>query len=114
MPMVDPLFKKLVETPSVSGFEEKLQNLVAKEFKTNGVFLKQDALNNCIAKIGIGKVKVLIAAHADEVGFIVTNIDESGFISFQPVGGVEEDIALGQGVGIQTSRRVLRGIIARI
>src|SRR6266567_6663401 len=109
--MDESLLAALVGTPSVSGYEENLQQVVAKQLKSRDLSVNLDTLGNCISKIGDGSRKVLIAAHADEVGFIITHISNTGFLYFQPVGGIDEDIAVGQVVAIQTKQGIVRGII---
>ena len=107
------LFKKLVEIPSVSGNESLFQQLVSKEFASYSEVKFSDVLNNFTVEVGGGKEKVLITAHADEVGFIVTYIDEDGFIYFQPVGGVDADVAVGQVVKVLTQSGPISGIIGK-
>lgn len=111
--MVDPLFKNLIDIPTVSGNENQFQRFVDNVLKSVAASRFEDVLDNFIATIGTGADKVLITAHADEVGFIVTFISDSGYIYVQPVGGVDADISVGQVVSIQTKRGLLTGIIAR-
>jgi len=110
---MDELFKKLVGIPSVSGTESLFQQFVARELSRVSSTKFTDVLNNFIAQVGNGSQKVLLTAHADEVGFIVTYINEDGFIYFQPVGGVDADVAVGQIVRILTREGELRGMIGR-
>lgn len=111
--MVNELFKRLVDIPSVSGSESVFQQLVASEFSKFSTSKFSDTLNNYTVQIGNGKEKVLISAHADEVGFIVTYISDDGYIYFQPVGGIDSDIAVGQAVKILTNKGEIAGIIGR-
>lgn len=111
--MIDPLFKKLVESPSISGTESLVQQTVARELSAYSEVKFADILSNYTVQVGEGPTKVMITAHSDEVGFIVTYISDEGFIYFQPVGGIDADIAVGQIVFIQTSGDVLSGIIGR-
>jgi endoglucanase len=111
--MIDPLFKQLVDVPSVSGNENLFQKLVENEVGSITSTNAEDVLGNFTATIGSGDKKVLITAHADEVGFIVTYISDDGFIYFQPVGGIEADVAVGQVVTVQTKIGPVAGIIGR-
>lgn len=110
---MDELFKKLVSIPSVSGTESLFQQLVAKEISNDAEVKFTDVLSNFTVQVGKGSQKVLITAHADEIGFIVTYINDEGFIYFQPVGGVDADIAVGQFVNILTRTGTISGIIGR-
>src|SRR6185437_17076341 len=111
--MDDELFKKLVDIPSISGNESLFQKLVAKELSEYSQVKFADILNNFTVQVGEGSQKVLITAHSDEVGFIVTYINDDGFIYFQPVGGIDADIAVGQIVNIITANGVIPGIIGK-
>jgi putative aminopeptidase FrvX len=110
---MEDLFEKLVAIPSISGNESLFQQLVAKEFSEYSQVKFSDVLNNFTVQIGEGSEKVLITAHADEVGFIVTYISDDGFIYFQPVGGIDPDIAVGQIVTILTANGPISGIIGK-
>lgn len=111
--MIDPLLQKLVNIPSVSGNEKLFQKLVNDELESVSVSGFEDVLGNHIAKIGSGNEKIMITAHADEVGFIITYISDEGFLYVQPVGGVDADVAVGQVVTIQTKKGPLTGIIGK-
>src|SRR5699024_9437976 len=55
--------------------------------------------------------KIMIAGHLDEVGFMVTRVDNNGFISFQPVGGWWSQVMLAQRVTIMTNKGNITGVI---
>ena len=56
----------------------------------------------------------MIAGHMDEVGFIITNITENGFLKIQPLGGVDPSILLGLSLNIHTEKRIFTGYIGAI
>jgi hypothetical protein len=75
-------FKNLYRTPGASGFEE-IRQLVLEEIKDLADEVETDNLGNVYAiKRGKERKKVMIGAHMDEIGFIVTHIDDKGFIVF--------------------------------
>lgn len=111
--MIDELFQKLVDIPSISGSESLFQKLVSKELSPYSQVKFADILNNFTVQVGEGPQKVLITAHADEVGFIITFISEDGFLYFQPVGGIDADVAVGQTVNIHTANGIVPGIIGK-
>ena len=86
------LLEKLVTTPGIPGREHRMRELIKKESK--GLFdsVREDAMGNliCVRK-GKGKnpTKVMIAAHMDQIGFMVKHIDDKGFIRVVPVGGFD-------------------------
>lgn len=110
---MDELFQKLVAIPSISGDEALFQQFVASELSKHSENRFQDVLNSLTVQVGNGPQKVLLTAHADEVGFIVTYISDEGYIYFQPVGGIDADIAVGQVVRILTRAGEVKGIVGR-
>ncbi len=90
MPINVELLAKICETPGVSGFEQKVRELVLKELEglVDGISL--DNMGNITAlKKGNGSKKIMAAAHMDEIGFIVTHIDDNGFLKFTTLGGFD-------------------------
>jgi endoglucanase len=84
------LLKTISELPGTSGFELKIRELIIKEIKNLVDEVKIDNLGNIIAiKKGKQNKKVMLAAHMDEIGFIVKYIDDNGFIKFHPLGGFD-------------------------
>lgn len=83
------LLEKLTQINSVSGNEGEIREFIAGEVKKYCDELTVDAMGNLTArKKGTGK-RIMFAAHADEIGIIVTDIDEKGFIRFSPIGGLD-------------------------
>lgn len=86
------LVKRLTETYGPSGHEQRIRALIQEEIKGVADEVRVDALGNLIArKKGTGatpRKKIMLAAHMDEIGAIVTHIDEKGFLRFAPIGGV--------------------------
>ena len=82
------LLKKLTECISPSGREEKIREIIKNEVKGCCDEIYTDALGNLIChKKGNGK-KLMLAAHMDEIGFVVTYIEDNGYLRFSNVGGI--------------------------
>lgn len=82
------LLRKLTACDAPSGCEAGITELIKNEIKDFADEVYEDALGNLIArKKGNGK-KVMFAAHCDEIGIIVTFIDDKGFLRFADVGGL--------------------------
>jgi endoglucanase len=88
------LIQKLVEIPGPSGYESQIRQAVRTEIEplTNNIYI--DALGNLITRIGPRPaapekpLKIMLAAHLDEIGLIATHIDDNGFVRFTTIGGV--------------------------
>lgn len=92
------LLEKLLMTFGPSGNEERIREVIKEEIKDYVDEIKVDALGNLIAiKKGNGK-KIMIASHMDEIGVMITNIDEKGFLRFTNIGGVSPFTSLYQRV----------------
>ncbi|MEP6646800.1 MAG: M42 family metallopeptidase [Saprospiraceae bacterium] len=84
------LLKKISETPGAPGFEHQIRNLVKNEIKDLVDDLYIDSMGSLIAvRKGRSDKRVLVAAHMDEISFMVTHIDDDGFIRFHPLGGFD-------------------------
>jgi endoglucanase len=83
------LIKKLVETVGPSGYESKIRAVIQAEIEGHVDDMRVDALGNLITRKGKeGGLKVMLAAHMDEIGVMVTHVDEDGFVRFTNIGGV--------------------------
>jgi len=85
------LIQKMVETVGPSGYESAVREAVRAEIAGLADEIRVDALGNLIARKGVkaedGK-RIMLSAHMDEIGLIVTHVDEKGFCRFTSVGGV--------------------------
>ncbi|KHO60949.1 aminopeptidase [Thermoanaerobacter sp. YS13] len=106
------LLKKLSESYGVSGHERGIYDLLKKEFEPISDEVKEDNFGNLIfKKKGTkGKYKVMLSAHLDEIGLMVKDIDEKGFIKFTTVGGVDQRTLPSQEV-IVHGKKDLLGVI---
>jgi len=108
--MVDiKLLKNICETPGAPGFENKVRNLVFKEIENCVDDINIDNMGNVIAlKKGKDDTKsVMIAAHMDEIGFIVTHINDKGFLKFHPLGGFDPKTLTSQRVIVHGKKNLV-------
>jgi len=86
------LIKKLVEINAPSGYETEIREAIRHEIEPLADEIYTDALGNLIARKGnkgSKGMRIMLAAHMDEIGVIVTHIDEKGFARFTTMGGVQ-------------------------
>ena len=110
------LLAKICTTPGAPGFEKKIRELVLKELKGLTDDVELDNMGNIYAiKRGSVKVaerkKIMIGAHMDESGFMVTHIDDKGFIRFHTLGGFDPKTLTAQRVIIHGRKDVI-GVMA--
>lgn len=85
--MVKEILKKLSNAHGVSGSENSVMGIVRREVKKHVDEIHEDAMGNLVAVKKGNRFKIMIAAHADEIGLMVKSIDEKGFLRFVTLGG---------------------------
>ncbi len=102
------LLKRICETPGAPGFEHRIRQLVLKELQGLADEVSIDNMGNVVAvKRGKERKRVMIAAHLDEIGFIVNHIDEEGFLFFHPLGGFDPKTLTSQRVIVHGKKDVI-------
>jgi len=106
------LLARICEAPGAPGSEKKIRNLILTELKGLADDISIDNMGNVIAmKKGKSSTKKsMAAAHMDEIGFIVTHIDDKGFVRFNPVGGFDPKTLTSQRVIIH-GRNDIMGVM---
>ena len=105
------LLKELTSAVGVSGEENNIVDLLKTKFEPYGD-VSIDAMNNVYCTFGSG-YHFLLDAHLDEIGMIVTDITDDGFIKFNRVGGIDRRMLLGYEVSILGKEEV-KGIISTL
>jgi len=106
------LLKRLSETAGIPGREEAMRVMVREALTGHIDEINVDCLGNVIAhKKGTGP-KVVVAAHMDEIGFLVSHVDEeTGFLRIDPVGGFDPRTLIAQRVAVHTKSGAIHGLI---
>lgn len=82
------LLKNLTSLNGVSGSERSVANFISSQIRENVSEISSDSMGNLICtKKGVGK-RILLAAHMDEVGVIVTHVENNGYLRFSAIGGI--------------------------
>jgi tetrahedral aminopeptidase len=106
------LLNKICTTPGTSGFEQRIRAVVLEELKGLTDEVEMDNMGNIYAiKKGKSNKRVMVGAHMDEIGFIVTHIDDKGFIRFHTLGGFDPKTLTAQRVIIHGKKDVI-GVMA--
>jgi endoglucanase len=109
----EKLLRRLVDTPGVPGREEQQREIAREELETLTDEVRTDPLGSVIGtKKGRDDVRVMIAAHTDEIGFLVKYVDEGGFLRLQTLGGHDPANMVSQRVLVTTADgTTLRGAL---
>src|SRR5438874_9397400 len=110
--------RELLETPSPSGYERPVQDLVRRWAAPLADEVRTDRHGNVIATLfpqaaTPAPLKVLLAGHCDQIGLMVQHIDSDGFLYVQPIGGWDMQILLGQYLTVWTKSGPVTGVVAR-
>lgn len=110
------MFRELTEAPGAPGFEGEAREVMKKYIEPYTDEVYSDNLGSLIArKQGTSAgPKIAVVGHLDEVGFMVTQITEKGFLRFQTLGGWWEQVMLAQRVTVHTRKGVLDGVIGSV
>lgn len=105
------LLKKLCEASGVSGNENEVRDIIIKEISDIADKITVDTMGNVIAykKGTSSNKKIMMSAHMDEVGFIITGITDSGYLRFDTVGGIDTRVIISKKVTIGSDK--IKGII---
>jgi putative aminopeptidase FrvX len=112
MDSTESLLKELTEIMGIAGFERGVAKAIERHMKPLAK-ISYDRLGSIICrKEGSAKTpRVMLAAHMDEVGFLVKQITKEGFIKFIPIGGWFSQVILGQRVTVKTRKGDLVGVV---
>jgi len=105
------LFKKLVQMPGGSGFEEKVIETVSEELKKNISDVSVDPMGNVIGKLWKGKKSVMVCVHTDEMCMLVKYVDPKGYVFFDLNGMIDERVLLSTKVDICSEKGIYTGVM---
>lgn len=110
------LIKDLTEIRGISSYEYNVVNYLKNYLDQRQIPYKSDGLNSLVAyNINNKKPKIMLAAHMDEVGFLVKDIDDNGFIMMQTIGSWWSHLVAGQLMDISTQEgKVYMGVVGSL
>ncbi len=104
MAINESLLKRLIETPGVPGREDEQREIAREELGSLTDEVHTDSLGSVIGtKRGSDDARVMVAAHMDEIGFLVRHVDDKGFIRLQALGGHDPANMVSQRVIVTTA-----------
>ncbi|SDF10408.1 M42 family metallopeptidase [Limimaricola pyoseonensis] len=108
------LLKRLCETPGVPGHEHRVRDLVLKEIEGLFDHVETDPMGSLICRRDAatdGAPKIMLLCHMDEIGFLVSHVDEKGFLWLQPVGGFDPRNLFSRRVLVCTDEGDIKGVM---
>jgi endoglucanase len=106
--------KTILETPSPSGFERPVQEIVRAWARPYADEVRTDRHGNVIAVVNpTGQPRIMLAGHCDQIGLMVQYIDDHGFLYVQPIGGWDMQILLGQNLTVWSREGPITAVVSR-
>jgi putative aminopeptidase FrvX len=106
--------KRLLDTPAPSGFEAAAARVWREEAASFADSVEADVSGNSIAVLnGDGSPRIMLAGHIDEIGVMVTHVDDDGFLYFEGIGGWDSQVLVGQRIRLLTRSGDVLGVIGK-
>jgi endoglucanase len=106
--------KQLLETPSASGYEHSIQEVVRSWARQFADDVRTDRHGNVLAMLNPGAgPRIMLAGHCDQIALMVQHIDDNGFLYVQPIGGWDMQILLGQNLTLWTKDGPVNAVVSR-
>jgi tetrahedral aminopeptidase len=110
--------RELLETPSPSGYERPIQDVVRRWAAPLADEVQTDRHGNVAAVLfpqesAAGALKVMLAGHCDQIGLMIQYVDGEGYLYVQPIGGWDVSILLGQYLTVWAAGGPIQGVLSR-
>src|ERR687894_368934 len=106
--------KKLLSTPGPSGYEGAAAGVWREEAGKFAGEVRGDRMGNSFATLNAGgSPRVMLSGHIDEIGVMVTHVNEEGLLRFTGVGGWDPQVLVGQRIRLQTESGEVVGVIGK-
>jgi endoglucanase len=112
LPFDFELLEELTETSGVPGYEDRVRDVVRRELDAEVDEVRTDSMGNVVGTIeGDSDTDVVVAAHMDEIGFMVRHVTDEGFVQVDALGGWDARVLKAQRVTIHTDEGDVTGLI---
>jgi putative aminopeptidase FrvX len=107
------ILKHLLQTPGPSGDEQAPAKIWREAARPIADRIETDVAGNSYAILDGNNIRVMLTGHIDEIGLMVTYIDEQGFLSFDPIGGWDPQVLVGQRIRLLGRSHQTIGVIGK-
>lgn len=105
------LLEELIMVPGVSGYEDEIRDRIRSKVEAMGLEAHEDNIGNLFVSLGSSGPLAMFMAHMDELGLIVTKIDDDGSLRIRKVGGIDDRTLVGRVVEIKTQKGKVTGVL---
>lgn len=103
--------EEIINIPGISGYEEPIRQYLADKITALGLTPQVDRLGNLITEIGSGEKNVILMAHMDELGLIVSYVEDNGYVRFRKINGIDDRVLAGRSMNVLTANGPIPGVI---
>lgn len=115
LPFDFDLLQELTESSGVPGYEDRIRELVVSELESEVDEVNVDSMGNVVGTLeGESDSDVVVAAHMDEIGFMVRHVTDEGFVQVDPLGGFDARVLKAQRVTVHTEEEDITGMIGSV
>jgi len=108
---MDELLQELLMVPGVPGYEDRVRALIEERLPP-GLDRRTDSLGNLVVTLGEGGPASMFVAHMDEIGFVVSEVRDDGFLKLKPLGGIDPRTVFGRLLRIVTDDGEVEGVVS--
>jgi putative aminopeptidase FrvX len=105
--------KKLLDAPGPSGFETEAARVWRAEAEGFAAGVDADVAGNSYASVGTGEPRIMLAGHVDEIGVMVTHVDDDGFLYVDGIGGWDPQVLVAQRIRFLTRSGPVVGVVGK-
>jgi putative aminopeptidase FrvX len=105
------LLRELTEASGAPGYETQIREIVRRELEGVADVIRTDGMGNVVGTIEGSGREILVGAHMDEIGFMVTHVTDDGFLEIDPLGGWDPAVLSAQRVTVHTETGGHPGVI---
>ncbi len=110
------VFSEILKTPGVAGYEgpirEKIKGLIADHVEVDDPEnIEEDNIGNLIYETGDSEPEIALVAHMDEIGMVVSNIEDNGYLRIKKIGGIPDPLLTGRHVTVHSDEGPINGVI---
>ena len=105
------MLEEMIRIPGVSGYEDDIREHIRAELRKMKLSAEEDNIGNLVVSIGSKGPHVVFIAHMDELGLIVTRMEDDGSLRIRKVGGIDDRTLVGRVVEIKTQKGLVTGVL---
>ena len=105
------LIEEMIRIPGVSGYEDDIREYIRAKVEALGCEVQEDNIGNLMTTIGTDGPHIVFVAHMDELGLVVTRLEDDGSLRIRKVGGIDDRTLVGRVVEIKTEKGVVTGVL---